>query len=80
MSELEKEKRGLYTGSIGYIGFDGNSDWNIVIRSIFVRNETAYLQVGGGITHLAKKESEYKETLNKAQSQLIALRTLNRKK
>ena len=45
IEELEPTKRGYYTGSIGYIGFDGNIDFNIIIRSFVQKNEKVYFQV-----------------------------------
>ena len=50
IEELEPTKRNVYTGSIGYIGFDGNMDLNIAIRTIVKENEDVYFQVGGGMT------------------------------
>ena len=50
IEELEDLRRGLYTGCIGYLGFDGTVDLNIVIRTIFIKEQKAYFGVGGGIT------------------------------
>jgi para-aminobenzoate synthetase component 1 len=66
IEELEPTRRGIYTGSIGYLGFDGNIDLNIVIRTILIKNGMAYFGVGGGITWKSDKTSEYDETLDKA--------------
>lgn len=66
IEELEPTRRGIYTGSIGYLGFDGNIDLNIVIRTILIKNGMAYFGVGGGITWESDKTSEYDETLDKA--------------
>ncbi|HBW38078.1 aminodeoxychorismate synthase component I [Desulfosporosinus sp. BICA1-9] len=68
IEELELYKRGLYTGSIGYMGFDGAWDFNIVIRTILLKNGKAYIQVGGGIVADSIPESEYNETLDKAKA------------
>lgn len=65
IDELEPTCRGLYTGSIGYVGFDGNMDINIVIRTIVIKGEHAYYQVGGGIVWDSDPEKEYQETLDK---------------
>lgn len=65
IDELEPTCRHLYTGSIGYIGFDGDMDLNIVIRTILVKNDRAYYQVGGGIVWDSVPEKEYQETLDK---------------
>jgi len=68
IEELELYKRGLYTGSIGYMGFDGAWDFNIVIRTILMKNGNAYIHVGGGIVADSIPESEYIETLDKAKA------------
>ncbi|MCX7920913.1 MAG: aminodeoxychorismate synthase component I [Clostridia bacterium] len=62
---LEPTCRHIYTGAIGYIGFDGDMDMNIVIRTILVNGQRAYYQVGGGIVWDSKPENEYQETLDK---------------
>ncbi|MHB8124825.1 MAG: aminodeoxychorismate synthase component I [Desulfitobacteriaceae bacterium] len=68
IEELEPFKRGIYTGSIGYLGFDGAWDLNIVIRTILLKDGKAYLHAGGGIVVDSQPEEEYKETLVKAQA------------
>lgn len=65
IDELEPTCRHIYTGSIGYIGFDGDMDINIVIRTILVKGDRAYYQVGGGIVWDSDPEAEYMETLDK---------------
>lgn len=66
IDELEKSKRNIYTGSIGYLAFDGNADLNIVIRTILMKDERAYISVGGGITWESESKAEYDETIAKA--------------
>lgn len=73
ISELEPTQRGPYTGSIGYIGFNGNFDLNILIRTIVCANKKMYIQVGGGIVMDSVPEREYKETLHKAKAMLEAV-------
>ncbi|MCE9669710.1 anthranilate synthase component I family protein [Myxococcus stipitatus] len=73
ITELEPHARGLYTGSLGYLSFTGDLDLDIVIRTLVVKGGRAYAQVGGGIVHDSQPRQEYKETLNKARSQLLAL-------
>ncbi|MHB1404101.1 MAG: aminodeoxychorismate synthase component I [Desulfitobacteriaceae bacterium] len=68
IDELEPFKRGIYTGSIGYLGFDGAWDLNIVIRTIILKDGQAYLHAGGGIVADSIPELEYEETLSKAQA------------
>lgn len=66
IDELEATRRNLYTGCIGYFGFDGAADFNIIIRSILLKDQTAYIGVGGGITWESEPLKEYEETIAKA--------------
>lgn len=68
IEELEPVKRGVYTGSIGYLGFNGECDLNIVIRTFIIKDGEAYFQVGGGIVVDSVPEKEYEETLHKAKA------------
>lgn len=68
IEELEPVKRGIYTGSIGYLGFNGKCDTNIVIRTFIIKDGTAHIQVGGGITVDSDPLAEYQETLDKAKA------------
>jgi para-aminobenzoate synthetase component 1 len=71
----EDQKRGLYSGSVGYFTPDGDFDLNVVIRSIFYNSTSQYLsiQVGGAITYDADAHAEYDEMLLKAKGMLAAL-------
>ncbi|PWR24427.1 aminodeoxychorismate synthase component I [Zavarzinia aquatilis] len=69
---IEGRPRGLYCGSIGWLGFDGAADLNIAIRTVTIAGGTAYFQVGGGITALSDPAAEYRETLTKAARILAA--------
>lgn len=73
IDELEPTQRNIYTGSIGYIGFNGDTDLNIVIRTIVCKNGKAYFQVGGGIVWDSDAEMEYEETLHKGRALFKAL-------
>ncbi len=73
IDELENVKRSIYTGAIGYIGFDGNMDTSIVIRTFIVKGKDLYFQVGGGIVADSVPEKEYEETLHKAGGLMQAL-------
>ncbi|MDH4068683.1 MAG: anthranilate synthase component I, partial [Dehalococcoidia bacterium] len=73
IAELEKEKRGPYAGAVGYFDFSGNLDTAIAIRTILIRNNTAYIQAGAGIVADSVPEHEYQESLNKAQALLSAI-------
>ena len=73
ISELEKEARGIYTGSIGYISFSGEMDMNIAIRTLIKKGDRIMFQVGSGIVADSDPEAEYQETLNKAAALIKAL-------
>jgi len=66
IDELEPTCRSVYTGAIGYIGWDGNMDLNIVIRTLLMAKGRGRFQVGGGIVADSEPEAEYQETLDKA--------------
>lgn len=68
IEELEPVRRGIYTGSMGYIGYDGRSDLNIIIRSALIKNGKVYFHAGAGIVADSEPESEYEETLFKARA------------
>lgn len=68
IDELEHSRRGLYTGSIGYLSLDGSCDLNIVIRTAVYQDGRYHLGVGGGITCESDTEFEYEETLQKAKA------------
>ena len=73
IEELEPVRRGVYTGAIGYLGFDGNADLSIVIRSMVCHKGEVHFHVGGGITIDSDPQAEYHETLDKARALLRAL-------
>jgi aminodeoxychorismate synthase component I len=74
IEELEPVVRGLYTGSIGYISFAGDMDLNIIIRSLFLTENTAYFQVGAGIVADSDPHGEYQECLYKAEALMKSVR------
>ncbi|MHB8171160.1 MAG: aminodeoxychorismate synthase component I [Thermincolia bacterium] len=73
IDELEPVKRGIYTGSIGYISFNGDADLNIVIRTYVIKDDKVYYQVGGGIVADSDPQAEYLETLTKGKALRAAL-------
>lgn len=75
IDELEPVRRGPYTGSLGYIGFSGNMDLNIIIRTFVVKGGRVYIQVGAGIVADSDPEREYRETLKKAEALVKTLDT-----
>ncbi|CAM0142538.1 unnamed protein product [Umbelopsis sp. WA50703] len=70
---LEKEKRGVYAGSVGHFDYSGNLDTCIAIRTMVFKDGIAYLQAGGGIVYDSVEEDEYHETMNKMGSNLTAI-------
>ncbi|GIV97198.1 MAG: anthranilate synthase component I [Herpetosiphonaceae bacterium] len=73
IAELEPDQRGPYAGCVGYLGFDGNLDTAITIRTIALRNGVAYVQAGAGIVADSHPRLEYLETQNKARALLAAV-------
>jgi anthranilate/para-aminobenzoate synthase component I len=76
IDELETTRRGPYTGSIGYIGFNGNMDLNIIIRTFLLKGGRAYVQAGSGIVADSDPEREYYESLKKAEALIKTLEHL----
>ncbi|HOS92346.1 MAG TPA: chorismate-binding protein, partial [Armatimonadota bacterium] len=72
IDEVERTRRGPYTGSAGYLAYDGDMDLNIIIRTFVIKNGVAYAQVGGGVVADSDPESEFEETLHKARALLRA--------
>ncbi|PFV48333.1 aminodeoxychorismate synthase component I [Bacillus cereus] len=66
VEELEPVRRGIYTGSIGWIGYSGDTELNIVIRTLLAKDGKAHVQAGAGIVIDSNPENEYKESLKKA--------------
>ena len=73
IDELEPDRRSIYCGSIAYIGFDGNIDSNICIRTLIYCNNKIHFFVGGGIVWDSTVESEYKECFDKASAMFKVL-------
>ena len=72
IEELEPTRRGFYTGSLGYIDYSGNMDFNIIIRSFIEKENKVHFQVGAGIVYDSIPEREYKETINKGRAMILA--------
>ncbi|CAA6827893.1 MAG: Anthranilate synthase, aminase component (EC [uncultured Thiotrichaceae bacterium] len=68
IDELEPVKRGVYSGAIGYLAWNGNMDTAIAIRTAVVKDETLHIQAGAGIVYDSLPELEWKETMNKARA------------
>jgi para-aminobenzoate synthetase component I len=78
IDELEPTQRGVYTGSIGFIGIDGTVCLNIAIRTVIIRGSKAYAQTGGGIVYDSRPEAEWQETLTKAKALLEGIKAVNK--
>ncbi|MGH7882987.1 MAG: anthranilate synthase component I family protein [Candidatus Dormibacteraceae bacterium] len=73
IAELEPERRGIYAGAFGYLGFDGNLDMAITLRTVAIAEQTAYIQVGAGVVADSDPQREYQETLEKAGAMIRAI-------
>ncbi len=78
IDELEPRARGPYAGAVGYLGFTGNMDTAITIRTIVVAGDRAYVQAGAGIVADSVPEREYVETVNKAKALVRAIERVGR--
>ncbi|MBI3997709.1 MAG: anthranilate synthase component I [Armatimonadetes bacterium] len=78
IDELEQVARGPYGGAVGYIGYSGNMDTALTLRTIVVAGDRAYIQAGAGIVADSIPEREYRETVNKAKALVRALEIVGR--
>lgn len=78
IESLEPVQRGLYGGAVGYVGFDGNADLAIAIRTVVARDGKLTLQAGAGIVEASDPSKEYDETVNKARAGLVAIEAARR--
>ncbi len=74
IDELEPEKRGVYAGGVGYFSCAGDMDLCIALRTAVLKDGTLYVQAGGGVVHDSDPETEYQETVNKADALTQAAR------
>ena len=74
IEQLEPDRRGVYCGAIGYVGFDGNMDTNIAIRTLVYSGSEIRCWAGGGIVADSVEKAEYQETLDKASAMLKLLK------
>ena len=73
IAELEPTKRGVYSGAVGYLSWNGNMDTAIAIRTAVIKDETLYIQAGAGIVYDSVPQSEWDETMNKARAIFTAV-------
>jgi anthranilate synthase component 1 len=72
IDELEPTKRGIYGGAVGYLGYNGDMDLAIAIRTAVIKDSTLYVQAGAGVVADSVPQSEWEETRNKARAVLRA--------
>ena len=73
IDELEPDRRGVYSGAVGYLGWQGNMDTAIAIRTAVIRGDILYIQAGAGIVADSVPEREWQETMNKSRAVLKAV-------
>jgi anthranilate synthase component I len=78
LDQLEEEPRGLYGGGVGYLGWNGNLDMAIAIRTVVQTEGELRVQAGAGIVEASDPDAEYEETLSKARAALTAIETARR--
>ena len=72
IDELEPVKRGIYGGAVGYLGWDGNMDMAIAIRTAVIKDGQVHVQAGAGIVADSVPTAEWEETMNKARAMMKA--------
>jgi anthranilate synthase component 1 len=77
--EQEDIKRGIYAGAVGYLGWNGNMDTAIAIRTSIIKNDKLYIQCGAGIVNDSIAELEWEETMNKGKAIIQAYKNLRKK-
>ena len=78
IDEVEKTRRGVYAGSVGFFSYSGNMDSCIAIRTILIKDGIGYVQAGGGVVYDSVPTKEYEESRNKAKACLRAIEKANR--
>jgi para-aminobenzoate synthetase component 1 len=73
IEQVEPQRRSVYCGAIGYVGFDGNMDTNIAIRTLVQRGDRVFTWAGGGIVADSNIDAEYQESFDKAAAMLAVL-------
>jgi len=73
IAELEPTKRGIYSGAVGYLSWNGNMDTAIAIRTAVIKDKQLHIQAGAGIVYDSVPQSEWDETMNKARAIVAAV-------
>jgi para-aminobenzoate synthetase component 1 len=76
IDELERSARGVYTGAVGYMGFDGTAGLNLAIRTFTLKGDVAHFGVGGGVVADSTPAGEYQESMDKARGLIAALESV----
>jgi len=79
IDELEPTKRGIYSGAVGYLGWNGNMDTAIAIRTAVIKDKKLYIQAGAGIVADSVPRNEWDETMNKGRAMFRAVAMVSRK-
>ena len=74
IKQLERGSRGLYTGALGYMSFSGDMDFNVMIRTMFLKKDQITFHVGGGIVADSRPQDEWQETWDKAKPLIATLK------
>ncbi|MEK6807004.1 MAG: anthranilate synthase component I [Pseudomonadota bacterium] len=80
IDELEPVRRGIYGGAVGYLGWDGNMDMAIAIRTAVIKDGKLHVQAGAGIVADSQPEAEWEETMNKARALIHAVSRMSGKR
>jgi anthranilate synthase component 1 len=73
IDELERVRRGVYAGAVGYFSYTGNTDTAIALRTLLAKGNRVYIQAGGGVVADSDPAAEYEESCNKARAMFRAL-------
>jgi len=77
IAELEPVKRGIYSGAVGYLGFDGDMDTAIAIRTAIIKDDMLHVQAGAGVVYDSDPQAEWQESMNKARAIITAVHMAN---
>jgi anthranilate synthase component 1 len=73
IAELEPDRRGVYSGVVGYFAYSGNTDQALALRTMIMREGRVMMQAGGGIVYDSQADYEYQETINKMAAAMKAI-------
>jgi anthranilate synthase component 1 len=73
INELEQEQRAVYGGAVGYLGWNGNMDLAIALRTALIKDKTIYIQTGAGLVADSLPANEWQECINKGRALFVAM-------